>query len=222
MSEWIDCPKCGTNHENLCRCPEPQVRQPEEEKTNDTPRTDAVVSPFIGSRDNISIWREADLLLDHSRKLERELKRMRIWGIGRDDEMQRQAKLALEARTELAAERERSMRWHDEAQAAKMDYMNVEKKAEEAHAKLAKLSRMIDLSQAATDRQSEAEVAASASFNEALAITAGQITEDERDAWRECARELHLALSNDGVETNNPMSKVARDLALLHFKDMEK
>ena len=32
MSEWIDCPKCGENHENQCACPEPSVRQPEEEK----------------------------------------------------------------------------------------------------------------------------------------------------------------------------------------------
>ncbi len=22
MSEWIDCPKCGTNHENMCACPD--------------------------------------------------------------------------------------------------------------------------------------------------------------------------------------------------------
>ena len=32
MSEWIDCPKCGCNHENQCACPEPSVKQPEEEK----------------------------------------------------------------------------------------------------------------------------------------------------------------------------------------------
>lgn len=33
MSEWIDCPKCGTNHENLCACPEPFIKQPDEERT---------------------------------------------------------------------------------------------------------------------------------------------------------------------------------------------
>lgn len=38
---------------------------------SDTPRTDAVVAPFIG-RDDVSV-EEAGLLLDNSRQLEREL-----------------------------------------------------------------------------------------------------------------------------------------------------
>ena len=32
MSEWIQCMKCGTTHENMCACPEPTIQQPDEEK----------------------------------------------------------------------------------------------------------------------------------------------------------------------------------------------
>ena len=68
MSEWIDCPKCGENHENLCVCPEPSVRQPEEEKVvSDTPRTDAI----IGQREFGSLPDSEYCAL--ARTLEREL-----------------------------------------------------------------------------------------------------------------------------------------------------
>lgn len=59
-----------------------------------------------------------------------------------------------------------------------------------ANEKLAKLSRMIEIAERDNDGMTDAEVAVSASFAEAMAITAGQMAEEERDRWREMAREL--------------------------------
>jgi len=189
MSEWIDCPKCGENHENLCVCPEPSVRQPEEEKVvSDTPRTDAI----IGQREFGSLPDSEYCAL--ARTLERELA--------------------------------------------------------EANAKLSKLSRMIDIAVQANDAASEAEVANSATFTEALAHTNTEMVEAERDQlkaelvartierdalhgtvmklildaekWHAVARELSMALGNDGVETNNDLSELARNNALASFNAMEK
>lgn len=37
MSEWYHCTKCGTEHENMCACPEPFMKFPQEE-LNLTPK----------------------------------------------------------------------------------------------------------------------------------------------------------------------------------------
>lgn len=66
----------------------------------------------------------------------------------------------------------------------------VKKELEEAREKLARLSRMIEISQKADDEKSEAEIAASVSFREAMAITDGEIIQEELDAWKEDAERL--------------------------------
>ena len=131
MSEWIDCPKCGENHENLCVCPEPSVRQPEEEKVvSDTPRTDAI----IGQREFGSLPDSEYCAL--ARTLEREL-----------------------------------------------------------------VARTIE--------------------RDALHGTVMKLILDA-EKWHAVARELSMALGNDGVETNNDLSELARNNALASFNAMEK
>jgi len=44
----------------------------------------------------------------------------------------------------------------------------------------------------------------------------------EKEKWRAVARELSMALGNDGVETNNDLSELARNNALASFNAMEK
>lgn len=50
--------------------------------------------------------------------------------------------------------------------------------------KMSTIMRMVDIAEQVTDAQSEQEVAASASFNEALALTTLELTEAERDEAR--------------------------------------
>lgn len=56
------------------------------------------------------------------------------------------------------------------------------------------IQRMVDVAEQVTDAQSEQEVAASASFNEALALTTLEITERERDAAQAQADALRQQL----------------------------
>jgi len=47
MSEWIDCPLCGQNHENLCKCPEPRIAMSEDEKQS-LVESDFMTDPLVG------------------------------------------------------------------------------------------------------------------------------------------------------------------------------
>lgn len=102
------------------------------------------------------------------------------------------------------------------------DARTLERDLNTARAKLTKLSDLIALADQINDTKTDAEVAASATFNEALAQTAGTIAEEERDAWREVATQLKLALANDGMKANNPLSHLARVAALRNFDAFEK
>lgn len=87
-----------------------------------------------------------------------------------------------------------------------------------ANAKLATLSRLIDLARNCDDAKSGAELAASASFSEALAYTNSELLEKKLDEWKAVAHILHHALANDGIQANNPLSNNMRTAALKLFK----
>lgn len=91
-----------------------------------------------------------------------------------------------------------------------------------ANAKLATLSRLIDLARNCDDAKSEAKLAASASFSEALAYTNSELLEKELDEWKAVAHILHHALANDGIQANNPLSNNMRMTALKLFKSKSK
>lgn len=47
MSEWIDCPVCGCNHENLTACIEPRIAMSDEEKQG-LVESDFMTDPLAG------------------------------------------------------------------------------------------------------------------------------------------------------------------------------
>jgi len=48
MSEWVDCPICGCNHENLTRCPEPAISMSIDEKEALGVDSDFMTDPLSG------------------------------------------------------------------------------------------------------------------------------------------------------------------------------
>ncbi len=75
--------------------------------TPSTPRTDAVVKPYIGEVDNERILEEADKLLDHARQLERELAEALKWKNEDPRMLREQIRVADVAFNHLTADRDR-------------------------------------------------------------------------------------------------------------------
>jgi hypothetical protein len=88
-----------------------------------------------------------------------------------------------------------------------------------ANEKLSRLSRIIDIAESINNGKTEQEVAASATFNEAMAMTNTEFVEKELKRAKLLAKVLYLALANDGIRSNNSLTHAARNSALRMFRE---
>jgi hypothetical protein len=95
------------------------------------------------------------------------------------------------------------------------------KELKEANTKLQTVSKAIEKAQALNDAKSDNEVAAEASFSEAMAYINAELLEKERDQWHEMARELAAELDwRFGQDPwRNPKSGAG--MVLARFNEME-